>query len=75
MLTSLTLGAVLDLIGKFVTAAGLVLLLFGAIGVANSIKDGQGMAMDSNVGKLVGGAFMVAAAAAFSLVANQAGVQ
>lgn len=63
-----SLSGILANISTFVVIGGSVLMLFGAIGVANAIKDGQGMSMDSNVGKLIGGAFMIAAGAGFKMI-------
>lgn len=73
-LTSISLSSILDVISKAATALGLILLLWGGIGIGLSIKDGQGLSMDTNVGKLVGGALIVAFATGFTMVAGQSGV-
>lgn len=62
------LGSVLGLLTGAATILGGILLLWGAIGIGLAIKDGQGMSMDTNVGKVVGGALIVVSAQAFNTI-------
>ena len=65
-LTDPSLDGVLSLISGAVGVFGTVLLLWGAVGIGLAVKDGQGMSMDNNVGKVIGGAIIIAASAAFA---------
>lgn len=65
-LTDPSLDGVLSLISGAVAVFGTVLLLWGAVGIGLAVKDGQGMSMDNNVGKVIGGAIIIAASAAFA---------
>jgi len=69
-LQSADIDGVLSLVSTVVTTLGSILMLWGAVGIGLSIKDGQGMSMDTNVGKLVGGAFIVAAAVGFTMIST-----
>ena len=69
-LTDPSLDGILGLISGAVAVFGTILLLWGAIGIGLAVKDGQGMSMDNNVGKVIGGAIIIAAAGAFT-AANQ----
>lgn len=61
-----SLDGVLSLISGAVAVFGTILLLWGAVGIGLAVKDGQGMSMDNNVGKVIGGAIIIAASAAFA---------
>lgn len=65
-LTDPSLDGVLSLISGAVGVFGTILLLWGAVGIGLAVKDGQGMSMDNNVGKVIGGAIIIAASAAFA---------
>ena len=52
-------------LGSHSVRRGAVLLGWGGVGIFMSIKDGQGMSMDNNVGKALGGAGAIAMAAFF----------
>lgn len=65
-LTDPSLDGVLGLISGAVGVFGAILLLWGAVGIGLAVKDGQGMSMDNNVGKVIGGAIIIAAAGAFT---------
>lgn len=65
-LTDPSLDGVLSLISGAVAVFGTILLLWGAVGIGLAVKDGQGMSMDNNVGKVIGGAIIIAASAAFA---------
>lgn len=65
-LTNPSLDGVLSLISGAVGVFGTILLLWGAVGIGLAVKDGQGMSMDNNVGKVIGGAIIIAASAAFA---------
>lgn len=67
-LTNPSLDGVLSLISGAVGVFGTLLLLWGAVGVGLAVKDNQGMSMDNNVGKVIGGAIIIAAAGAFTAV-------
>lgn len=69
-LTGVDLSSILSLVSTAVGIFGAILLLWGAVGIGLSIKDGQGMSMDTNVGKVVGGAMIIAAAVGFTMIAN-----
>jgi hypothetical protein len=71
-LNDVTLTGVLSYLVNFVNILGGVLLAWGAIGIGMAIKDGQGMSMDTNVGKVIGGAIIIGAAQAFNTLAAQA---
>lgn len=66
--SGLSVDAVLGWLTWAVQIYGGILTVFGVIGVANAFKDGQGMAMDANVGKLVGGLGVLAASMLFKLL-------
>ena len=65
-LTDPSLDGVLGLISAAVGVFGTILLLWGAVGIGLAVKDGQGMSMDNNVGKVISGAVIIAAAGAFT---------
>ncbi len=63
------LQSVLALLSNAARILGAILLVWGAIGIGLAIKDGQGMSMDTNVGKVIGGALIIASATAFQTIA------
>jgi hypothetical protein len=67
-LTGTDLPSILKFISTAVKILGSVLMMWGLVGIGLSIKDGQGMSMDTNVGKLIGGALIVASAVGFGMI-------
>jgi len=51
-----------NLLKNAVVAFGGILVVWGAVGIGMALKDGQGMQMDTNVGKGAGGIMMIVAA-------------
>ena len=67
-ITEITFDSIMGFVKGAVSALGAFLALWGAVGVGLSIKDNQGMSMDANAGRLIGGLVIVAVAQLFTLV-------
>lgn len=65
-----SISGISTVIGAAVALYGGYHLLFGALKVADAIKDGQGMSMNSGLGQLIGGAIIVVIAGGFVLLAQ-----
>ncbi len=65
-----SLSGISTVIGAAVGLYGGYHLLFGATKVADAVKDGQGMSMNSGLGQLLGGAIIIVVSGGFIALAQ-----